>query len=187
MSRKGKSDFRFVRRQFRYDRRRRWNHLAEYTVNQPVSALYRTGAKPRRVLREKDRHGQQTTASVLIGIVHANPGVAFAFYFRHAVMRRQGAIHERVAAVQHIEHRAIVTDCVLDKPDWLLKHRLAEIAIEAGEALAVDVIVGFEMAKIEPVAAELSCKTAHPLILQHAASLGQQNILLLQIAGRRAP
>ena len=49
----------------------------------------------------------------------------------------------------------VVADHVLDEPDRLLEHRLAQVVVEAGEALAVDGIVLLEAAEVQPVAGEL--------------------------------
>ncbi len=78
-------------------------------------------------------------------------------------------------------------DHVFDEADRLLEHGLAQIVVEGGEALAVDRVVGFEVAEIQPVAGELGGQSRHPGVFQHAARLRQQHIRPVQIAGGGVP
>ena len=54
--------------------------------------------------------------------------------------------------------------------------------LKLGKAIAIDGIVFFETAEIEPVAGELDSQTARAFILQHAARLRDQHLGLSQIA-----
>jgi predicted nucleic acid-binding protein len=93
---------------------------------------------------------------------------------------------KRVIAVQQVEDGTVVADHVLDQTDGLLEHRLAQIVIETGKALAIDRIVLFKAAEVEPVAGEFQRQSSRAVILQHTAGLRHKDIRLLQIAGLRA-
>ena len=101
-------------------------------------------------------------------------------------MLRQNGIGERVVAVQHVEHRAVVANDVADEPDRLLEHRVAQLVAELGKALAIDRVVLVEAAEVEPVASELGGQPARALVLQHPADLGEQHRFVTQLAGGRA-
>ena len=53
-----------------------------------------------------------------------------ACHFRHAVMPGERRIDKGVVPVQQVQHRTIVAERIFDKPDRLLKHRLAQIVVE---------------------------------------------------------
>ena len=100
-------------------------------------------------------------------------------------MPRQHGIHERVVAVQQIEYGAIVANQFADEADRLLKHRLAQIVREGGEAFAVDGVAFLEAAEVEPVAAEFGGEPARAVVFQHPTNLRAQHGIFPQIASGR--
>src|SRR5258706_398359 len=73
----------------------------------------------------------------------------------HAIVSGQDWIDEGMVTVGEIEHRAIPPDEINEKTDRLFKHRLAQFVVEAFESLAVNGVVFFKPAKVQPVAPEL--------------------------------
>ena len=80
-------------------------------------------------------------------------------------MTRKRRIDERVVAVQHVEHGTVMPDHILHESDRLLEHCLAQLVREAGETLAIDGVMLFEAAEVEPVARELERQAASPIVL----------------------
>jgi hypothetical protein len=96
---------------------------------------------------------------------------------------REDRIDEGVLRPDEVEHRAVVRDDVEEEADRLLEHRPAQRAVEAREALAVDGVVLLEAAEIEPVAAELERQSAHAIVLEQAARLGDEHRGNVELAG----
>ena len=90
-------------------------------------------------------------------------------------MLGQHRVHEGVVAVQQIQNRAVVVDQIGEEADRLLEHRLAQLIVEARESLAVHGIEVFEMAEVQPVAAEFRGEAARTIVFQHAAGLREQH------------
>src|SRR6478609_3390087 len=98
-------------------------------------------------------------------------------------MFRQGRVHERVVAVQKIQHGAVFAHEVGEKAERLLEHRPTEFVVEGGETFAVDGVVLLEAAKIQPVSGKLSREIAKAIVLQHPARLGRKDRGVLKLAG----
>lgn len=77
-----------------------------------------------------------------------------------------------VLGVEEVEDGAVAADDVFDEADGLFEHGLAEVVVEGGEAAAVDGVVGFEAAEVEPVAGELGGEAAGAGVGEHAAGFG---------------
>ena len=112
-------------------------------------------------------------------------GLGRADHPGHPIVLGQNGIGERVAAVQHVEHRAVVAHDVGDEPYRLFEHRGAQLVAELGEALAIDRVVLVEAPEVEPVAAELRGQAARALVLQHPADLSRA--APIRCAVRRRP
>src|SRR5258708_1825724 len=97
-------------------------------------------------------------------------------------MLRKQRVDECAIGVEKIEHRTILADNVDEESQRLFEHRPAELVREAGEALAVDAVVLFEAAKLEPVAGELGGQPAHAVVAQHPPRLGDDYRRLMQVA-----
>src|ERR1700678_2401211 len=99
----GKIGLRLVARQLGNDRRWWWNADAQHLLHYPIATLYRAGAQSGGVLGHKYRHGQDATASILAGVVHADPVVQVALNSWDAVVLGQHRIDEGVVAVDKVE------------------------------------------------------------------------------------
>ena len=74
---------------------------------------------------------------------------------------------------------------VADEPDRLLEHRLAQLVGELREALAIDRVVLFEAAEVEPVAAELGRQPRARSSFSIRRTCAMQHVL--RCADRRRP
>ena len=97
---------------------------------------------------------QEASTAERVGVIDSNPCVLAALYHGHAVVSGQHRIDKGIFAVQDVEQRAVVAEEIVHKAHGLLEHGLAQFVGETGEAFAVDGIVFFEAAEIEPVAGE---------------------------------
>src|SRR6185369_7261783 len=68
-----------------------------------------------------------------------------------------------------------------EETNRLLKHRLAQLVVETLKSLAVNGVVFFEAAKIEPVAAELGSQPTDAIILKHPPRLGDEDLASMKI------
>src|ERR1700730_13044181 len=93
-------------------------------------------------------------------------------------------IDEGIPAVKQIENGAVSLCHIHEIADWLFKHRLPKFVGETREPLAVDGVVLFETAEIEPISAELGRQAAHARMAQETPRLGNKHVRLVQIAGR---
>ncbi len=118
----------------------------------------------------------------MAGIVDAHPVVSVALDRWDAVVFGQHRVHEGVVAIDKVQDRSIILNGVFDVVDGFLEHGFAQIAVELGEALTIDRVVGFKETEVEPVAGELRGQATYPGILHHAAAndLQKPSVLLAQ-------
>ncbi len=129
------------------------------------------GSRPPRLIRSASSTRTQVSASPCD--------------FRHAVMLRQHGIDEGVVAIQQVQHRAVVVDHVLRNRigSWNIASRRS--LVKLGKRSRSTELMVFEMAEIEPVAAEFGGQAAHRSSFSMRRACGQQHVGLLQIARRR--
>ncbi len=175
--------FRLVGREHRNIRRRRRDGLAEQPVNDPIATLHRAGAQAGRVLGQEDRHRKQPAARIFLRVVQADPRAVDRL--GHSVVPGKNRVDERVVAVQEIEDRAVPLNDVQHKANRLLEHRVAQVAGEAWEPLAVHGVVFLEPANVEPVAGKLCRQMPDVAVLHHPPCLRGEHVGLVQIAGCR--
>ena len=118
------------------------------------------GSSASRASGQEYGQGRQTAASVSARIVHPDAFVRAAHNFGHPGMLRQHRIDEGVVSVQQTEKGTVVVNHILNEPDRRREHCLAQRIIEAWEALAIDWVVFFEPAEIEPVAGKVDGQPA---------------------------
>ena len=173
----------FVGGQLGHGGRRGRDAFAEDAAGDPVAAFDRAGAQAGGVHREEDRHRQQTAASVVAGVVDADPGLGCIQWEGDAVMPREGRVDEGVGGVEEVGEGAVGAQDVVEEADGFLEHGLAQGVVEGGEADAVDGVVFLEAAEVEPVAAELDGESADAVVLDHALRLGGEDFGTMQGAG----
>ena len=155
-----------------WDFRRWWRDVfAEYPADNPVAALYRAGAPAWRVLGQKDRHRQESAASELVGIINPHPIVWPDVANGHAVVFGQDWVDESVLGIEEVNHRAIAVNEVDEEADRFLVHRLSKSVGEAFEKFSINAVVLFEVAEIQPVAAEFDGQALAAAIPEHALGL----------------
>ena len=86
------------------------------------------------------------------------------------------------SASRKVEDRPVLADHVEEEPDRLLEHRPPQLVVEGREPAAVDAVVLLEPAEVEPVAAELGGQAAGPVVAEHPAGLGGEDLGALQLA-----
>src|SRR5262249_28486603 len=140
---------------------RRWRRdvLAEYSANDPVSALDRTRSQTGRASGQENRHRQQPAAAESLRAFDSEPPVARFVWDWHSIMFRQDRIHQGIVGEEQIEHRAIALRDVNEEPNRLLIHRLAKLVCEAAESAAIDAVVFLEAPESQPVAGELDSQS----------------------------
>ena len=101
---------------------------------------------------------------------------------RDPVVPRQPLVQERVAAVDEVEHAAIVADDGLEEELGLAPHRQPEVVLELGELVAV---AGerFERAELQPLAAEVLGERPCLRIAQHPPHLEGEDLRVAQRPG----
>src|SRR5262249_50096557 len=101
----------------------------------------------------------------------------------HAIVFGQGAVHERVVPVQHIQNRAVTLDHVGNEPDGLLEHRFSKLVRENGEAFAVHRVVILKPTEVQPGAREFRGHPARAVVFQHPANLRRKHGRLPKVIG----
>ncbi len=102
-------------------------------------------------------------------------------------MPRQHRVDEGVGSVHQFHYRAVTLHQIGHEANRFLEHGLAQLVGERGKALAIDSLVRFEPAEIQPVPPELGGQPADARIAQQAPGLGQQHLPVVKIAGGRVP
>ena len=153
--------------------------LAQQALEQPVAAQDRAGARRARLLRQDRAQGQHAAAAVRLDAVHPTP--LGAVHARDAVMLRQRLVQECVVRVDQFEHRAVAGEQVGEEPDGLL----VQVGADLGEGREVPLallVVGVEVADLQPLAGELGGQAAGPLVADHPPRLRGQHVGVVEPA-----
>src|SRR5438552_2741381 len=97
-------------------------------------------------------------------------------------MSGQDGLYKCVVRVKEIEDGTVLLDEIEEEVDRFFEHGFAQVVIEAFKTLAVDAVVLFETAEIEPIAAELCDEAEDAIVVEHPASLGQENFRFVKVA-----
>src|SRR5215207_2462334 len=104
-------------------------------------------------------------------MIDAHPIIRAGTDLGHAVVTGERGIYESVVAVQEIEHGPILAHQIDEEADGLFEHGGTQRIVEGGEAFAIDAVVLFETAEIEPMARELHGEVANARTLEHSSRL----------------
>ena len=163
-------------------RRRRRNPLAEQAADDPVTSFHRTGPQARRVGGQEYRHRREAPSAVTPRVFDSNPFVGTDIGDGDSVVLGQDRVDERVIGVEEIKHRAISLNDIDEKANRFLIHRLSKFVCKAGKPAAIDAVVLFETAKIEPIAAEFDREGPHAIVAQHSSRLSEKDFRSAKVA-----
>ena len=139
--------------------------LAEQALEQPVAAQDRAGARRARLLRQDRAQGEHAAAP--LGLDPVDPTPLGSLDPRDPVMLGQRFVQEGMVALDELQHRPVIAKQVDEEPDRLLVKVGTDLGERREMALAL-LVVGVEVADLEPLACELGGQAADPVVADHA-------------------